>query len=40
VALRPAAFLRKPYDPEQLSAALGEILGRTEPAKAAPAAGR
>ena len=39
-ALRPAAFLRKPYGREQLSAALARLLGRAEGAQESPAAGR
>lgn len=39
-ALRPAAFLRKPYGPEELAAALARMLGRAEPAKESAAPGR
>jgi CheY-like chemotaxis protein len=39
-ALRPAAFLRKPYGREQLAAALGRLLGDSDEVQEAPPAGR
>jgi CheY-like chemotaxis protein len=38
--LQPAAFLRKPYGPEEISSALARMLGHAEEAKGAPATGR
>jgi signal transduction histidine kinase/CheY-like chemotaxis protein len=38
--LRPAAFLRKPYGPEQLVSALARLLGSADDAKGKPPAGR
>jgi CheY-like chemotaxis protein len=38
--LGPAAFLRKPYEPEALARALARVLSRAEAAKEAPPTGR
>jgi PAS domain S-box-containing protein len=40
VALEPVGFLRKPYGPDALAVAVGELLARAEKAKAAPAIDR